>query len=110
MTLPSNGITTTKTCLETGEGTKQIFIFEGALTFETVMELWNTKHQFFASNLPIALDLKAVKRTDSAGLAFLIALYREALHSDKPLTLINIPKQLLDIASVSGVESILPIC
>lgn len=105
----NNGITVELAPAANEPGTRQLFAFKGTLTFETVMELWKTKEQFFSSDLPIAFDLKDVKRTDSAGLALLMALFREATARHKRLCFVNIPKQLIDIASVSGVESILPI-
>lgn len=106
---PNNGIVVELAKSSGGQGATQVFMFKGALTFETVMELWNTQEQFFASDVPVAFDLKEVKRTDSAGLALLMALFREAMVRHKRLHFINLPKQLIDIASVSGVESILPI-
>lgn len=97
------------TFLENHGGPKKAFAFKGALTFETVLSVWKKKEWLLATDLQIMFDLKEVKKTDSAGLALLIALFREASFSGKRLYFVNIPKQLIDIASVSGVESILPI-
>jgi phospholipid transport system transporter-binding protein len=48
-----------------------------------------------------------VTRADSAGLALLIEFLRTAGHAGNSVHFVNVPEQLLSIARVSGLESIL---
>jgi phospholipid transport system transporter-binding protein len=56
---------------------------------------------------PLALDLGAVTRTDSAGLALLLELLREARTRGRELTFANAPAQLRRLAGFFGVAEIL---
>jgi phospholipid transport system transporter-binding protein len=75
----------------------------GELSFTTVGTLLTdfSKH----ANLPPVLDLQDITRTDSAGLAFLIELRKRS--QSNPIVFRNIPKQMLTLAAVSGVERLL---
>jgi len=61
------------------------------------------------SGASIYIDLQAVERSDSAGLALLIEWLRVARHLNKTITFRNIPPQMHAIAQVSGLEEILPL-
>lgn len=75
---------------------------EGELDFTTVERLLSQFEQ--QARLPKTLDLEAVTRTDSAGLALLIELRRRT--QTQPIHFENIPAQMLSIAKISGVEDI----
>lgn len=99
----------TKTGHQNGEE-KFVFTLVGALTFKTVVELWENRQQFYdgaADN--IVLDMSQIYRTDSAGLAFLLSLLRESKYKDLQLQFVNVPQQLIDISHLSGLDAILPI-
>ncbi len=56
---------------------------------------------------PVALDLGGVTRTDSAGLALLLELARDARAHKRELALENAPAQLRKLAGFFGVAEIL---
>jgi phospholipid transport system transporter-binding protein len=85
----------------------------GELTFATVGELLKE----FSQQAPfggeqkeiqtqsLVLDLCDVTRTDSAGLAFLIELLKQT--KNVPITFQNIPVQMHNLATLSGVQGML---
>ena len=75
----------------------------GELSFTTVTALL-TEFEY-SQSLPQAIDLKEVTRTDSAGLALLIEFLKQSQKSS--LIFQNIPEQMLNLASVSGVQDML---
>ena len=80
----------------------------GALALETVPELWKRKSTLLAPGRHVTCDLAGVERTDSAGLALLVSLLREARASETTLQFANIPDQLRSLARLSGVDGLLP--
>ena len=85
------------------------FLLSGALTFETVPSVWRTSATVLSAGGDITFDLQGVSHTDSAGLALLIEWLRTARRMGKRMTFKNIPPQMLAIATVSGLEHILPV-
>lgn len=79
----------------------------GELTFDTVPALTNELAASLATAQGLIVDLQDVGHADSAGLALLIEWRREAERCRCQLGFENIPAQLLAIASVSGVETLL---
>ncbi|OQW90994.1 MAG: hypothetical protein BWK79_18105 [Beggiatoa sp. IS2] len=73
----------------------------GELSFDTVSALLTDMTR--QPITPQTLDLQAVTRTDSAGLALLIELRKRF----NTLVFKNIPPQMLTLAKVSGVENLL---
>lgn len=57
----------------------------------------------------IAIDLNGVSRSDSAGVALLVEWMRQAKKIQKTIRFHNIPKQMRDIATVTGVDKMLAI-
>ncbi|KPJ93823.1 MAG: hypothetical protein AMJ53_06475 [Gammaproteobacteria bacterium SG8_11] len=53
------------------------------------------------------IDLKAVSRSDSAGVALLIEWMRQAKKNHKTIRFDNIPEQMRELAEVSGVDKLL---
>lgn len=92
-----------KTVLNTDD--KDCWHISGELDFATVAALLDEiRTSRGRQGLPGAIDLKAVSRTDSAGLAFLIELLRDAKRNGQNLNFQNLPPQLLHIAEISGLE------
>ena len=60
-----------------------------------------------SSNLVI--NLNAVSRSDSAGVALLIEWMRQAKKHNKTIRFTNMPEQMHEIAMVSGVDKLLAI-
>jgi len=81
----------------------QTWSLSGELSFATVTVLLTEFER--SSNLPQVIDLKDVTRTDSAGLALLIEFLKQSQKSS--LAFQNIPKQVLNLAAVSGVQEML---
>ncbi|MEJ2059678.1 MAG: STAS domain-containing protein [Gammaproteobacteria bacterium] len=84
----------------------------GALSFETVPEFWR---QFDAAGLfegggdaALQVDLSGVTRADSAGIALLLALMREARGAGRQLVFAGLPDQLARMIEVSDLESVIP--
>jgi phospholipid transport system transporter-binding protein len=78
---------------------------EGELSFQTANDVLTEFLQKQQAQTPKVIDLKAITRTDSAGLALLIELIRQV--PDNTLQFHNIPTQMLSIAKISGVEELL---
>ena len=85
------------------------FRLKGELDFTTVPAVWRASLQVFAPEQDIRIDLKNIKRSDSAGLALLIEWQREAKKAGKSLSYLNMPAQMLAIARASSLDQILPL-
>ncbi|PTC01364.1 hypothetical protein C9975_02440 [Thalassospira xiamenensis] len=81
--------------------------FEGALTRETVPELWQQHDQWLQAEETLIIDLGAVEHVDSAGVALLIEAKVSLEKQQKQVQFENVSKQCRDIASVSGVAALL---
>jgi len=57
----------------------------------------------------VTLDLASVTRTDSAGLALLVEWIRIAHRRKKMIQFRNIPEQMMAVAEVVGLDSLLPV-
>ena len=80
----------------------------GQLTFDSVIDLQGREEALLAgSDERLEVDLGQVSRSDSAGLALLVAWLRSARKMGKSITFLNVPKQLRAIAAVSGLEALL---
>jgi len=75
----------------------------GELSFATVGALLAEFTQRAALSPPKELDLSEVTRTDSAGLALLIELRGQ----DASMTFRHLPRQMLSLATLSGVQNLL---
>ena len=56
---------------------------------------------------PVVVDLSAVSRSDSAGLALLLHWMGELRGEDKTLRFINIPHQVEDFIRINGLAELL---
>lgn len=78
----------------------------GELSFATVEgALMRSRTEL--ANGALELDLSAVTRTDSAGLALLLQLAREARTASQPLRFTHAPAQLRALATFFGVSELL---
>lgn len=80
------------------------FVINGDLTFTTIAKDTIKSLTFLASAKKITIDLGHVKNTDSAGLALMIECVKHARSNQTSLTFTNIPKQLHNLAKLSGLE------
>jgi anti-anti-sigma factor len=83
---------------------KNVLLLSGRLCGQTVGQLWQKGQQLIKGQTAFTVDLADVSFCDSAGLALLIELLRDAKRHNQAIHYINVPKQLLAIAKVSGVE------
>ncbi|PCI18970.1 MAG: anti-sigma-factor [Piscirickettsiaceae bacterium] len=81
----------------------------GELVFDAVVALLDSSKPFFDGKSDLLFNLKQVDKTDSAGLALLVEWTRIAKHKKQEINFCDLPKQLLDIARVSGLDELLPI-
>ncbi|MCP4702719.1 MAG: STAS domain-containing protein [Gammaproteobacteria bacterium] len=84
----------------------RIWRIRGELSFQTATPLLAEIHRLYEKGMPEALDLREVSKTDSAGLALLAELLREAKLKNAPLRFHNPPTQLLNIAEVNGLKEL----
>jgi len=84
-----------------------LYAINGELTFTTVPELAATRISAMDSGA-VQLDLAGITRVDSAGIALLIELIRAVRKRGGEVSLLNAPPQLMAIATVSGLDRILP--
>ncbi|MDO9169792.1 MAG: STAS domain-containing protein [Methylobacter sp.] len=80
------------------------FVIEGNLTFATIDKQTLKSFSFLKSAKEITLDLAGVSSTDSAGLALMIEWIRYSQHNRTHIIFKNIPKQLLNLAKLSGFD------
>lgn len=85
------------------------FRVEGRLGFDTVMAALDASQKLFADHQAIELDLSGVTAADSAGVALLIEWVSRARHSKCLLHFRHVPEQVMAIARISDVESMLPV-
>ncbi len=79
----------------------------GEMTHVTVTAALRESERHFGSEGGLQIDLKGVKRVDSAGLSLLIEWIRRLEAEDRDIWFTNLPRQLEGIARVSGVYEIL---
>jgi phospholipid transport system transporter-binding protein len=80
----------------------------GELTFASALAaLDGARGQVTAGQGPVELDLAAVTRVDSAGLALLLELARLARGAGRELRCVHAPEQLRRLAEFFGLSSLL---
>ncbi|NOX76586.1 MAG: STAS domain-containing protein [Gammaproteobacteria bacterium] len=82
-------------------------LLSGELTLDTVSALATDTRVLFADDGDINIDLGAVARADSAGVALLVQWQREARRRQRTVCFRNIPSQMLSIARLCGVDELL---
>lgn len=85
-----------------------VLAITGDLTQDTVMSALQQCTNLLTKK-ELHIDFSQVKRCDSASVAFLTALLREGKQKQIDLHFQHLPEQMLQIARVSGLESILPV-
>jgi len=83
----------------------------GELSFASVPGLLEHREMFAnaGENVLVYIDLGGVPRADSAGLALMVCWVRQARRQNLRIAFRNVPDQLLKIARVSGLDTILPL-
>ena len=89
-----------------GEGAGR-FRLEGEVSFATVMQLLHDSRALFDNEPIVRLDMSAVDKFDSAGLALAFEWLREFTQSGRKLEIRNPPERFLALAQISDVERLL---
>lgn len=87
----------------------ETLIIKGALTYETVMQQWEKIKSSLSEGIYNSVDLKEVTQSDSASVAFLLAILRESNRLHFKIEFLNVPMQILEIAKVNGIIHFLPV-
>ena len=80
----------------------------GELTFTTCADSWDALLATLRGS-QLRLDVTGLIRVDSAGLATLLAWVGEAQQRKVAVQLVGASEQLLQMARVSGVDTVLPL-
>lgn len=83
------------------------FRLAGVLDVESVPALVERIDELLQAPGDVEVDLGAVSRADSAGLALLVDWYREANRRGRRIHFRQVPPQMLALAQVSGVDRLL---
>ena len=87
----------------------EYFCLLGRLTVHNVTDYQQQGNELLiASPLGVGFDLSEAEVEGSVVIALLISWQRKALAKGKTLTITNAPENILAMADVSGVRSILP--
>ncbi|HET8709743.1 MAG TPA: STAS domain-containing protein [Spongiibacteraceae bacterium] len=81
----------------------------GVLDFESVLDLDMQGQQWLAQDAPARceIDLADVTYSSSVGIALLLGWMRAAQQAGRKLSLKNVPADMLALAHVGGIESLL---
>ena len=85
------------------------FELSGDLSFQTVPALSGRLHQLLSNKTSLVINLAGVLRSDSAGVALLVDWFRQAQQQQVDLQYSAMPEQMRSIASVGGLDEILPL-
>lgn len=80
---------------------------QGDLSFETAPELYASAREAMSQRIPVSIDLAAVERVDSAGVALMLDWIRAARTRDRTLSFNNVPGHMISIAELCGVSHLL---
>jgi len=83
------------------------YALTGVIGKKTVASLWRQRHILKPNNKKIVIDLVNIQHSDSAGLALLTCLLKEAVDSNHGLSFTNIPHQVQQLIELSHLEDIL---
>jgi phospholipid transport system transporter-binding protein len=80
------------------------WLIHGELTFASIHGKFIESPPFLRGSQDIILDFSQVTNTDSAGLALMIEWIKITRHQRAQLHFKNVPKQLLNLAKLSGLD------
>jgi phospholipid transport system transporter-binding protein len=81
---------------------------DGTLCIQTVAEMEIKGRQMIdAAPQELNVDLSGVSKSDSTGVALLIAWLRYARQNQKRIIFQNLPEKMMDNVRVSGLEAVL---
>ena len=89
---------------ELGDGK---FGLAGEMTFATAEQILRESEKLFAEHTQIELDLSAVTKADSAGLALLLEWITWANHNVREIRFVSVPERISAIAQTTEVDHLL---
>ncbi len=84
-------------------------VISGALTRATITRNFDKKYRKIVNDTKVTIDLANVSQIDTAGLAWLLMLVELAGKNACQMNLANLPEDLLKLAKLSAVDTLLPI-
>ncbi len=87
----------------------QCCFIEGELTRKSVPLIAKAQIKQLFSLETIEIDFSQLQRVDTAGLAWVCKILEQAISCKKAINFVNMPTQLIKLATLSGVDSFLPI-
>lgn len=84
-----------------------LITLRGVLNAKTVAVVWEEVESVLPRLMQFKINGSELERTDSAGLALLIEIYRYAKKNHKPIHFQNLPSQVLEMAKLSGIDRLL---
>jgi phospholipid transport system transporter-binding protein len=81
----------------------------GELYFDNLVAVYKKAVDIINTLQKITIDLSGLKSLDSSSLVFLTSVIRVTKQQGKKITFINMPKNLRDLARVSGVDVVFPL-
>lgn len=90
------------------ESTTDALVFKGVLTFDTSVKALEKSLKLFPKQGSVCIDLGGVSKSDSSALSLITELMRQAARIGLRFQIRNMPKSMMDLARVSGLDSILP--
>ena len=83
-----------------------VWSFEGDYTFFQIKQYFE-KLYALKIDQSITLDLSQIQNIDTSLLSFIFEIKRKAKHANQKVSLVKIPKNLIDLATLYGVQKFL---
>jgi phospholipid transport system transporter-binding protein len=88
----------------------EVLALDGALSFETLPDVLKASAEYAArADLPdrLTIDFAGIDAVDSSAVALLLEWRRQAQRIGKPLEFVNLPANLVALATLYGVEDLI---
>lgn len=83
---------------------------QGQMTMDTVPFAWPELETLWQGDIaPQVLSLSAVDKVDTAGLAWILDIVKQARSHQAELKLSQVPQGLIKLAKISDLEGVLPL-
>jgi phospholipid transport system transporter-binding protein len=88
----------------------EVLALDGALSFETLPDVLRASEEYAArADLPdrLTIDFAGIDAIDSSAVALLLEWRRQAVRHRKKLVFVNLPDNLVALATLYGVEDLI---
>ena len=83
------------------------YVFDGVMDKRSVAKNWAQLKRKLTDTTDTIIDLSKVHQSDSAGIALLICLQKQAHNHKKQLAFINIPRQVQQLIELNHLQDVL---